>query len=295
MVRAFIAALALAAGCTQTGREPQKAEPLPPAGSPRDDGSGLLARLSAPPVPSDEAPIALDAGVPAGDGGAADSSVPFADYHFVPRASYRPTPPPYEDGYTAETIRASGTIAGVVRGGRRAGCGGPAAVVYLADIERGRAFLGLSSATLYQRRLQIGGLVEHRDCGLSPRLQVAEPVGAVLEVVQGRAGALEVVAARGGEEVFSQRLAGAGARTSLLLDAPGPLELRAGDARAWVLVAGHPYHAVTDERGRFALTEVPPGRYVLVVWHLRGDQPATVRRSVTVRAGETASVRVDLR
>ncbi len=36
---------------------------------------------------------------------------------------------------------------------------------------------------------------------------------------------------------------------------------------AEMLVIPHPYYAVTDESGRFELTEVPPGEYELVAWH----------------------------
>lgn len=36
---------------------------------------------------------------------------------------------------------------------------------------------------------------------------------------------------------------------------------------AWVVAVDNPYHCVTDERGRFALEQVPPGSYTLVLWH----------------------------
>jgi hypothetical protein len=36
---------------------------------------------------------------------------------------------------------------------------------------------------------------------------------------------------------------------------------------ATMFVAPHPYYAVTDESGRFELTQVPPGQYELVAWH----------------------------
>jgi carboxypeptidase family protein len=36
---------------------------------------------------------------------------------------------------------------------------------------------------------------------------------------------------------------------------------------AWIIVADHPYHAVTAEDGSFDLTEVPPGSYTLTAWH----------------------------
>ena len=29
----------------------------------------------------------------------------------------------------------------------------------------------------------------------------------------------------------------------------------------------HPYYTVTDESGRFQLTDVPPGEYEIVAWH----------------------------
>lgn len=36
---------------------------------------------------------------------------------------------------------------------------------------------------------------------------------------------------------------------------------------AEILVVPHPYYAVTDESGRFQLTDVPPGQYEIVAWH----------------------------
>ena len=36
---------------------------------------------------------------------------------------------------------------------------------------------------------------------------------------------------------------------------------------AAILVVPHPYYAVTDETGKFELTNVPPGDYEIVAWH----------------------------
>jgi hypothetical protein len=36
---------------------------------------------------------------------------------------------------------------------------------------------------------------------------------------------------------------------------------------AEMFVVPHPYYAVTDERGRFELSDLPPGDYELVAWH----------------------------
>jgi hypothetical protein len=37
--------------------------------------------------------------------------------------------------------------------------------------------------------------------------------------------------------------------------------------RAWTYVSDHPYVALTDEKGEFKISEVPPGSYALRAWH----------------------------
>ena len=36
---------------------------------------------------------------------------------------------------------------------------------------------------------------------------------------------------------------------------------------AWIIVASHPYYALTDAEGKFSIPDIPAGRYVLHVWH----------------------------
>lgn len=50
---------------------------------------------------------------------------------------------------------------------------------------------------------------------------------------------------------------------------------------AWIIVSAHPYYAVTDEKGEFKLTDVPPGTYTLELWH---ETLGTVGKTVTVRS-----------
>lgn len=40
-----------------------------------------------------------------------------------------------------------------------------------------------------------------------------------------------------------------------------------GFMRAWIVVASHPYYALTDDDGRFRLPDVPLGPHALEVWH----------------------------
>jgi hypothetical protein len=52
---------------------------------------------------------------------------------------------------------------------------------------------------------------------------------------------------------------------------PGLVTLRCNGGHVWMnaelFVAPHPYYAVTDESGRFELTDVPAGEYEIVAWH----------------------------
>lgn len=58
---------------------------------------------------------------------------------------------------------------------------------------------------------------------------------------------------------------------------------------AWIVVAAHPYYAVTDEDGGFKLQDVPPGSYTLQVWH---EKLGTLSRQVT--ASSRGEVQVDV-
>jgi hypothetical protein len=47
--------------------------------------------------------------------------------------------------------------------------------------------------------------------------------------------------------------------------------------KAYIRVDSHPFHGVTDARGRFVIENVPVGSYQLDVWHERlGSQSLTV-------------------
>jgi hypothetical protein len=55
------------------------------------------------------------------------------------------------------------------------------------------------------------------------------------------------------------------------MNTPGVVNLRCNGGHTWmnaeVMVAPHPYYAVTDLNGHFTLTDVPAGQYELVAWH----------------------------
>jgi hypothetical protein len=114
----------------------------------------------------------------------------------------------------------------------------------------------------------------------------------------------------GGAAFFTLTLpAGAPPRTRTL-GAAGVVELGSGDGefwrRAYLFVDDHPYYAVTDTQGRYALDRIPPGEYELACWlpswrverqerdpesaavtRVTFRPPATVTRPVTVGPGES--------
>ncbi|GIW88994.1 MAG: hypothetical protein KatS3mg108_3318 [Isosphaeraceae bacterium] len=59
---------------------------------------------------------------------------------------------------------------------------------------------------------------------------------------------------------------------------------------AWVFVFKHPFHAVTDESGRFRIEGVPPGRYRLEVRHPSGGMRSAREVEVTADGGDPIRV-----
>ena len=60
-----------------------------------------------------------------------------------------------------------------------------------------------------------------------------------------------------------------------------------GWMNAWVGVLDHPYFAVTGDDGKFDISELPPGDYVVEAWH---EELGTQTQNVTVSEGGTAEV-----
>jgi plastocyanin len=54
--------------------------------------------------------------------------------------------------------------------------------------------------------------------------------------------------------------------------------------RGWVVVAEHPFYAITNDQGEFLLDNVPPGRYTIQLWQ---EALGTVTKDVSVADGVT--------
>ncbi len=64
-----------------------------------------------------------------------------------------------------------------------------------------------------------------------------------------------------------------------------------GWMNGWIVVVGHPYHAVTGAAGGFVIANVPPGSYTLEVWH---EALGATTQAVTVVAGQTSDASMEL-
>lgn len=60
----------------------------------------------------------------------------------------------------------------------------------------------------------------------------------------------------------------------------------------WVVVAAHPYYAITGADGQFSFDNLPPGRYDLHIWH---ERLGMAQASATVGAQQPARVTVEMK
>ncbi len=79
-------------------------------------------------------------------------------------------------------------------------------------------------------------------------------------------------------------------KSSLLVSFPEIINIKCdlhGWMKAFVVVAEHPYYAITTDAGLFQLRDVPPGTYELEVWH---EKLGSQTQEVTVEAGKKTVV-----
>lgn len=61
---------------------------------------------------------------------------------------------------------------------------------------------------------------------------------------------------------------------------------------SWALVADNPYYAITDEQGKFSLTDIPAGAYRIVVWHPYMREAAV--KEVTIAPKASTSLQFEI-
>jgi hypothetical protein len=131
-------------------------------------------------------------------------------------------------------------------------------IVYLKDVTSGKAF------DLPEQRRHLNQL----HCRYVPHILLV-PENAVLQMESSDATLhtihMEGVANFNLPFPFMHQI------TARTMSTPGLVHLQCNGGHVWMsaemMVAPHPYYAVTDESGRFEFTDVPAGTYQIVAWH----------------------------
>ena len=65
-----------------------------------------------------------------------------------------------------------------------------------------------------------------------------------------------------------------------------------GWMNGWWVSASNPYYAVTDDKGNFAIKDVPPGDYTVTIWQ---EKLGKQEQKVSVKAGAPTKLDVSMK
>jgi hypothetical protein len=131
-------------------------------------------------------------------------------------------------------------------------------IVYLKDVSSGKAF------DLPEQRRHLNQL----HCRYVPHILLV-PENAVLQMESSDA-TLHTIHMEGAA-TFNLPFPFTHQITARTMSTPGLVHLQCNGGHVWMsaemMVAPHPYYAVTDESGQFEFSDVPAGTYQIVAWH----------------------------
>jgi hypothetical protein len=137
------------------------------------------------------------------------------------------------------------------------------------------------------RKIDTGAVptLNNLGCRFDPHVQVAE-VGQMLELRNGDPILHNADARIGADTIFNVALTPSRVVRKPLAR-PGLVAITCDVRHTWmsafIVVADHPYHTVTDAEGAYEIRDVPPGRYTIKVWH---ETLGTLEQQVTVEPGK---------
>jgi len=164
------------------------------------------------------------------------------------------------------------------------GDGAKFTVVYLKDIKKGKAWDKTAKTP------QINNL----KCRFVPHVQ-AVPVGSKLEILNSDPVLHNTHGFLGKKTIFNIALPFKDAKVKRPLRRTGIVRVECdshGWMRGWIYVADNPYYAVTNDKGKFIIKNIPPGQYNVVIWQ---EHTGTIEKTVTVKAKETVSMDMEIK
>jgi hypothetical protein len=223
----------------------------------------IAAMIGVPAQAYDEGPVA--------DGGTIEGKVLFRDA--VPTRKIIPN----KDVDVCGSVREESLVA------VGAGQGVQNAVVYLAEIPKGKAW---PAATKPPE-------INNDKCRFVPVIQVIRP--GRLDVLNSDPVLHNTHGYYGRRTAFNLALPNQGQRIPVELPRTGAVRIDCdahGWMEAWIYVVDNPYYAITGPDGSFTIMDVPPGNYTLVAF-----QPFTgpVQQPVSVAARKPTSVSIELK
>jgi hypothetical protein len=140
--------------------------------------------------------------------------------------------------------------------------------------------------------------LDQRQCRYFPHVQ-ALTVGTPLSLMNNDAILHNVHANDTGMTVFNVAMPIKGQKLPIPMRKPGLMKLQcdAGHTwmNGWIYVFDHPYFAVTDESGAFAIKDLPAGEYTIELWHEPADgQGSGVRTTAKVKVSDGAPAKLEI-
>lgn len=158
------------------------------------------------------------------------------------------------------------------------------AVAFLADVQKGKA----------QEKLAKNPVLDQKKCEYHPHAQIV-PAGSTLEILNDDDVLHNIKTEPGTKTSFNIAQPKFKKKIEVKLDTPEIVKVECnvhGWMKAILAVAPNPYYVLTDANGSFKITDVPPGKYTLKVWHEKlGEQT----KEVTVNPNEEAKVAFEMK
>jgi hypothetical protein len=156
-------------------------------------------------------------------------------------------------------------------------------IVFLAGVKAGKSVPGETVT------------VTNRNCAFIPHVAIGFKGNKIeMKTDDPVLHTFDVHAYAGGKELFHAGLHEKGSSVTKKISKAGLMELSCYVhpwQHAYVYVFDHPYAAITDEQGRFAIRDIPPGTYAVGAWHeALGTKTIS---NINIESGKTSTIKLD--